>query len=185
MWVYTDVGTQGSILTTFGIQAASTVVVSYFVGNKENLPLKDIHRLLGVSILISILVAIPCLVFFVAAGKQLIGLIFGVEYLAGYIPLVILSLGNTILAFNGASIQLLNMRGFQHEVLRIFGWAIIANVIMNFVLVPRWGIDGAAFASTISIVIWSVLLRNIVVTKFSIYPLSALFESVSLKKLNS
>jgi len=50
--------------------------------------------------------------------------------------------------------------------------ATITNVILNFLLIPRWGINGAAFASLVSFIIWSAVIfyysRKIFAFKFHI-----------------
>lgn len=34
----------------------------------------------------------------------------------------------------------------------------VINIVLNFLLIPKWGIEGAAFATSISMIIWNVIL---------------------------
>ena len=58
--------------------------------------------------------------------------------------------------------QVLNMTG--HEKDSAIGMAIgaIANVCLNFLLIPRWGASGAAVATGVSVAIWNIVLAAFV-----------------------
>jgi O-antigen/teichoic acid export membrane protein len=43
--------------------------------------------------------------------------------------------------------------------------SIVINIALNFALTPRWGMNGTAFASGFSIVVWNVALFFIIKRK--------------------
>ena len=77
---------------------------------------------------------------FVAAGKAA----FGAEYSAAYLPLVILSIGQLVNAGTGSVAYLLNMSGHEQDTMRVYFVAALVNAVLNFILVPKYGMFGAA-----------------------------------------
>ncbi len=77
--------------------------------------------------------------------------IFGEEFIIGKNALLILSIGQFINAISGSVIILLNMTGKQMAAQNIVLIGALLNVVLNFVLIPIYGIIGAAIASMISV----------------------------------
>jgi O-antigen/teichoic acid export membrane protein len=84
------------------------------------------------------------------AGGQHILHIFGQEFVSGWLPLVILAGGQLVNAGTGGIAYMLIMSGHQYH--KLFGdvLLVILNFLLNIVLVPRWGLLGAAVATSIS-----------------------------------
>ena len=75
--------------------------------------------------------------------------LFGPEFLAGRNALYIFCAGNFVATSMGLSYAALNMTGLEREAATI-GWgATIFNVVLNAVLIPIWGVNGAALATSI------------------------------------
>ncbi|PZO10649.1 MAG: flippase [Leptolyngbya foveolarum] len=75
--------------------------------------------------------------------------LFGPEFLAGQDALYIFCTGNFIATSMGLSYGALNMTGHEREAATI-GWgATISNIILNAVLIPLWGVNGAALATSL------------------------------------
>jgi O-antigen/teichoic acid export membrane protein len=98
----------------------------------------------------------------VAVGKPLLAL-FGPGFEDGYPLLLVLSIGLIARASVGPSERLLNMIGEQSACAFIYGCAFATNLVLCLVLVPRFGILGAACATATAIVCESILV--IVITK--------------------
>ena len=47
------------------------------------------------------------------------------------------------------------MRGRQRLAASVAAIACVANIVLNTILIPRWGMTGAAAATAISTVIWA------------------------------
>jgi O-antigen/teichoic acid export membrane protein len=91
------------------------------------------------------------------AGEFLLGL-FGAEYEAAYPALVILSVGHLLLAVFGSAQALATMTAYE-DLRAIIGTATVGlNVLLNLLLIPPYGINGAAFATSISLLISSLML---------------------------
>ncbi|WP_462252988.1 oligosaccharide flippase family protein [Ekhidna sp.] len=74
-------------------------------------------------------------------------LLFGTEFVQANIPFIILLFGQLMLASNGTGIMVLNMSGYHKLSLRIFIFASLTNVLLNLILIPYYGILGAAIST--------------------------------------
>ncbi len=87
-----------------------------------------------------------------------INLLFGQDYLLAQTPLRILTLGYFILSISTVSNNLLLSKGKSKIILSNLIITSILNFILNFILIPIYGITGAAFATFISLSTLSLLL---------------------------
>ena len=106
----------------------------------------------------SLAVAIALLV----AGKPLLAL-FGPGFADGYPLIFVLVIGLMARASVGPSERLLNMVGQQRACALIYACAFATNLILCLVLIPRFGLLGAACSTATAVVCESVLL--FVITK--------------------
>ena len=94
--------------------------------------------------------AIPIsLIFVLYPGKVM--LLFGPDYIVSAPVLVILTGAAFIQAILGAPGAVLTMAGYTRLALWNSLGAFILNIIMNIILIPRYGIYGAAWATLISL----------------------------------
>jgi len=98
-------------------------------------------------------------------GKFLICLFYGQEYLPAYLPLVILSFGQLINIGAGSVGNVLNMAGYQNDTVKGQTVAAISSIILNILLVPKYGLNGAAAATAGSFLIWNMVLLHFVKKK--------------------
>ena len=97
-------------------------------------------------------------------------MIFGKEFIGGSTALAILSVGQIMNAGMGSVVTLSNMTGYEREAAKGVGIAALVNVILNAVLVPFWGLNGAAMATVAGLIIWKLLLVVWVRKKLGIQP---------------
>jgi O-antigen/teichoic acid export membrane protein len=98
----------------------------------------------------------------VAAGMALFSLwllrLFGDGFEEGLGSLLILIGGQTANALFGPVDYLLTMTGHQRQAALIMGITAFVNLALNATLIPAIGLVGAALATSLSIVIWNVLM---------------------------
>jgi O-antigen/teichoic acid export membrane protein len=82
--------------------------------------------------------------------------IFGRDFAAGWPILVIGTIGQLVNCGVGSVGYLLLMSGNQRRLIRIEAVMAAAMVLLNLLLIPRWGITGAAMAAAITNVIGNV-----------------------------
>jgi O-antigen/teichoic acid export membrane protein len=93
-----------------------------------------------------------------AAGHLLLSL-FGGAFTAGYILMVILLAGILAKALVGPAETLLMMAGKQNMCVILYAGALTANVLLNVLLIPRFGIEGAAIATASAMGVEAILLH--------------------------
>lgn len=81
---------------------------------------------------------------------------FGSEYLVAQNTLYVLLIGQVFNAFCGSVGVYMNMTGKQVVFQYLLLAAFILNVVLNWVLIPKYGIIGAAFATSGSMIFWNV-----------------------------
>jgi len=152
----------GSSLVVFGLTAVNMVVAPHFARLHAQRDMVTLQHLITRSTQVVALLALPAVLVFFIYGRELIGWIFGAEYVSGYWPLVVLAFGQLINALVGSVGVLLNMTGHERDVTRGVVVGAILNVVLNLVLIPPFGMVGAAIASTASLVVWNLILWRVV-----------------------
>lgn len=99
---------------------------------------------------------------------------FGRDFASGYPSLLILTVGHVLAAVLGPLTSFLMMTGRQDSAAVVHVSSAVANVLLNLVLIPRFGIVGAAFASSLSLIImqlvlWVLARRSLVATVESVH----------------
>jgi O-antigen/teichoic acid export membrane protein len=101
-------------------------------------------------------------VLLLAFGRPILWL-FGAEFTSGYHLLFILAFGLLARAAIGPIERLLNMLGEQRVCALVHAGAFVVNLALCFILIPLFGVAGAAIATAIALIFESVWL--FVVTK--------------------
>ncbi|MCC4212182.1 MATE family efflux transporter [Leeuwenhoekiella parthenopeia] len=81
---------------------------------------------------------------------------FGESYTQAYNALRILALGYLVSCLSGVAAIYLNMTGRARQFQYILLIAVLINLVLNLILIPSYGIEGAAIASGIAIAFWNV-----------------------------
>jgi O-antigen/teichoic acid export membrane protein len=100
-------------------------------------------------------------------GKPLL-LLFGEAFGSGYFLLFILSVGLLFRAAIGPAESLLIMAGQQGICAAVYTATFIFNVILNFTLIPRYGLTGAAIATSTALVLESLALYFVTAARLGI-----------------
>jgi O-antigen/teichoic acid export membrane protein len=87
---------------------------------------------------------------------------FGPGFTASYPALLILIAGHVLVAAFGPLTSLLLMTGHQGAAAAIYGVSAISGAALNIVLIPRFGIAGAAVASGLNLLLMQIALALIV-----------------------
>ncbi len=158
----------GAALTVFGLQVASVVISPRLASSFARNNLEDVQKIASFGSLISFLFTIPILVLFSIFGMQLLDMVFGSEYSVGYTALLIITASQAISAFFGSSISIMTMSGNERHVLLAMTIAALVNVVLNLILIPSFGIEGAAIATATSIIIWNAYLWAVAKKKLGV-----------------
>jgi O-antigen/teichoic acid export membrane protein len=100
-------------------------------------------------------------------GRPLL-VLFGESFASGYILLFVLSIGLLFRAAIGPAESLLIMAGQQGICAAVYTATFVFNVVLNFTLIPRYGLMGAAIATSSALVLESIALYYITATRLGI-----------------
>lgn len=146
-----------STLVIFGLGAMNAIAAPVFSDLHANGTRADLQRAASTTVLATVVFTVPAAVVAVIAGPRLLGL-FGPAFLVAYPALVILVIGALVNALSGSVGVLLIMSGRERIPALYAGVAAIVNIVLNLLLIPRYGLEGSAIATAISMVLWNVAL---------------------------
>ena len=133
--------------------AISPYIVEYFINERR----VELQNFISMSVRIVALFAVPIFLLLMIFGKPALGL-FGEEFKNGYLSMVILIVGQLVNALSGSVGYIMVMTGKQKQASIVFAISAALNIIMNLILIPFFGIAGAAVATAVSLILWNVLL---------------------------
>ncbi|MDT8283068.1 MAG: flippase [Gammaproteobacteria bacterium] len=150
--VYKVAVTAGSlvlyVLLSVNTVIGPTISSAYAAGDA-----KELQLIVKRASRFAVIFSLPIAVLLITFGQQLLSLVFGEEYTAAYAPLIILTLAHLFNAAMGSVALTLNMTGHEKLTFRSQLFAVIFNVLLNIILIPFFGIVGAAVATAVAIVI--------------------------------
>ena len=103
----------------------------------------------------------PLFLIIIMFSKQILTLFYGVEYAAGYIPLVIVATGFIINIATGLNIQILTLHKKTRFIFYVNVVIAFSNIILNILLIPVWGIVGAAVSSAFAMAIQNIIFLSL------------------------
>jgi len=103
------------------------------------------------------LISLPLFVLFIIFPGAFIKLFFGEEYLVAINVLRYLSIGAMFTSIFAISKMLVLMKGKSDIIFKYTLIILVLNIILNLLLIPRYGIDGAAIATMISYICLGLL----------------------------
>lgn len=152
----------GASLIIFGLQAANMVIAPKIASEFAKNNIGKVQQIASIGSLISFVTTLPLLFIFYLWGEPLLDLIFGDGFGVGYLSLCIISIGQVVNAFFGSSISILTMSKNEKYVLKGVTIAAICNIVLNFILIPQFGMSGAAISASLSLIIWNIYLWIII-----------------------
>jgi O-antigen/teichoic acid export membrane protein len=121
----------------------------------------DLGRMLDTVAWVILVVIVGSIAGIVVAGGWLLA-IFGKAYVGYHGVLIVLSAGAAAVAAAGPSASILMLTGHEGRYLAIIGGSVLLRIAGFAVLIPLFGIAGAAVAVTLSALSMTLLLRRAV-----------------------
>jgi len=142
-------------------------VMSRLYANKQKARLQ---RILTRAVRISFFSIFPFALILIFWG-DIVLTVFGDNFVNAQSALAILSIGRLVDVFIGVGTGawMLTVAGEERTVAHVFVYVVFINVILNFLLIPPYGIIGAALASVISLFMSKIVLAVNAAKKIGIY----------------
>ena len=116
-------------------------------------------------------------------GNNLLLSLFGSEFGAADQALLILCLGQIVNALLGTAGIVLSMTGHETAVARSMALTGTLNVVLNALLIPAYGLEGAAVATVASSTVGGLILLRTATTRLGFNPTAlALCSSIQLRR---
>lgn len=164
------VASQIAVVVAFGLQVINSIQGPHIAHLYAKGDMKRLQRMITRSSQLVFLLAFPAVVLIALFGRTIINGLYSPEFSEAYIPLVIISIGQLFNASMGSVGSLLNMTGHEKDTTRSIFVGATVNVALNLALTPTWGPVGAAIATTVTLIVWNVIMWRKVRTRIGIEP---------------
>jgi O-antigen/teichoic acid export membrane protein len=118
---------------------------------------KLLNKVFNLSLRYVIILSIPIVIGGFLLSGPIINLVYGSEYADSAIVLKILIFISLFSFINSPLFVLLNSIGKQKITMINTAFTALTNIVMNIILIPIYGINGAAFATIVSEIIFLIL----------------------------
>lgn len=155
------VASRGSEMIGFVIVAVNVALMPTIASLYASGEMGKLQKIITRSARIMLIIAVPVFLSLILFGYWFLYL-FGIEFTKGQPALIILCIGQMLNVAVGCVGTLLTMTGHERDAATGVGISVISNLILNVVLIPKWGAQGAATATvcslTISNIIWTIFV---------------------------
>ena len=185
-----DVGIYNAAVPIAFIMTATTqtfMQIFFPVINREhaknnNKTVKQLSQQVGKWIF---MINLPILLLLVLFPEAFLNILFGHEYISAKSSLIFLSIGTLFFSVFNVSNSLIAMGGKSKTVLFDVLAASALNIILNILLIPSYGITGAAIATMISLITLGVIFSVQSMIYFSIIPIRRKMANIGLAAIIS
>ena len=143
-----------AIIPTALMSLFTPVITSLYGQNN----IRDIKKISNSILKWIFMINLPFTIILSIFSRELIKIVFGLEYINGYISLIILSLAYLILSIThvyGGNLLMIKKTKLLSLFILI---STLTNILLNIILIPKYGINGAAIATLSSNVIFLILM---------------------------
>ena len=134
-------------------QAIAPLVAERHDANRSKELQKTLIQATNIATLGSLLIVAAL----VALGPIVLA-IFGPDFSDSYLPMIILAVGQLLNVASGPVGTILSMSRQERFVGIGMLASVVCNILLNFLLIPRYGVNGAAIATAVSVGVWNLLM---------------------------
>ena len=169
-----NVAVRLATITSLSLMAVNTIAAPKFAEFWGKGDLEGLKKVVRQSTKLIFWTSAPVLILYLIFPKWFMGL-FGQEFKKGALALIFLTIGQFINAASGSVGYILSMTGNQKLASYIMLIATLLNFVLNVLLIPIYGINGSAIASTISLAFWNLTFAFFVYKKLGIISILNIF----------
>ncbi|WP_199456733.1 MULTISPECIES: oligosaccharide flippase family protein [unclassified Marinobacter] len=177
-WLGTDaevaslrIAQNGAMLVVVSQAIVNQVIGPHVTRARQNNDESRLKSLSKQSARGALAVALPIALPLIFLGAPIVGFIYGETYQNTVpLPLIILAIGQLVNVAFGSVGLFLTMSGFERDTLAGQVVALAVNAIAAIILIPPFGVVGAAVAITIGLVTWNVVLATRFVKRLGFTP---------------
>ena len=154
---YYSVAVKLATVTALALMSVNIVIAPKIAEIYSTNDFEKLNKLINDSARIIFIISIPILIILFVFSNFMLGL-FGENYVLAREARLLLLGAQFFSSLCGPGAVYLNMTGKQKKLNTILILGLIINIILNLVLIPIYGIEGAAAATLISMIFWNSLI---------------------------
>ena len=142
---------------TFGLVAINLVfapMISQLYASGQHI---ELQRIVSKAALSNFIFSSVVFCILAISGKYIL-MLFGADFKMAYPTLLILLVGQVSISLAGSSGYLMSMTGHQKEASLIIGSCVVLKIGVSWILIPIFGINGAAITTSIVTSIWIIIM---------------------------
>lgn len=143
-------------------------VMVYKSSSKDNI--LEIVNSMKFNIYLSLFI----IILFIFFGKYVIIILYGDDFINSYYTAIILLIGSLSMIIHKIISPLYISNGKQKLLVVIFSFAVVFNVVLNYILIPQYNIIGASFSSVVSYTIVGLTILIIFIKDYKV-PVKSIF----------
>jgi O-antigen/teichoic acid export membrane protein len=155
---------QANIYFSFIINSFSDIFAPMAATLHHRMEIKRLEEIYRLTTRWGLYICIPTFLVFGFAPREFLIVLFGVGYGFGATALIILSLGQLVNVGTGSFGLLLVMNKHMKKWWAISVGSLVTNLFLSWFLVPLWGIVGAAWASSLGVILMNSL--GVIITRY-------------------
>lgn len=152
------VASQAAMLVAFVVSIVHAIIGPYITRFHNAGATDRLQQIVAAGCWVGLAGSLPLFLVYLLAGPEVIAFFFGDEYLLGTSALLVLSTAHVVYSLMAPVGPLLGMTGFAWHATLAIAISAGINVILNLVLIPAFGIDGAAAATLASVLLMHLLM---------------------------
>ncbi len=153
---YYAVAVKLATLTSFILTAITSMAAPKFSELFHKGKMDELFSIAKKSAKLIFWTSTPILVLLLAFGRPVLGILFGRAFTVAYGAMAILVLGQFVNSVSGSTGMFMSMTGREKQFGGIMLFAAVINVLLNLLLIPRFGIVGSATAGMVSLSFWNI-----------------------------
>lgn len=161
---YYSVSVKLAMVTALALMSVNIVIAPRIAEIYEKKEFQSLQQLIKHSTRIIFFISICVLSILFFFSEEILNL-FGEGYVVAKNALITLLAAQFFNAFSGPGAIYLNMTGRQKILNKILIAGLAVNITLNFYLIPAYGINGAASATLVSLIIWNSITALLIFSK--------------------
>lgn len=169
----TDIGIYNSTLklaalSSITLMAVNAIATPKFVEFYTSKNFSGLEDTVKKSTKMVFLTSLPILLILIVFAKPILGF-FGDEFRLGYLALIYLCISRFVNAVSGSVGYIMQMTDQEKTFQNILVIAFVMNLILNYLLIPKYSYEGAAIASSVTMIFWNLALVVIIKKKLGFW----------------
>ena len=165
-----------AMITGIVLGAVNSIVAPKLSETFNNNKMEEFRILIKQPTSIIFFVSLPILIILFLFPEFLLSL-FGQEFAIAKTTLLILLIGQAVNVMSGSVGFILQMTGRENIYQNILLMALVCNILLNILLIPKFGIEGAAIASAFSMIFWNLSSVLYIYKKYNVLTFLSIKQS--------